>query len=188
MKGGAAALAAGTGLAGSATADEGEDLSEWFDNVDNYDGVVDETGADEVTIEVGAQGNDGAFAFGPAAVRVDSGTTVVWEWTGEGGQHNVVAEDGSFESELVGDEGHTFEFTPEDSGVFKYACGPHKAMGMKGALVVGDVELGGSESHGSGSSLGPSELAIGGSLLLGIVSPLAFGAFLFKRDPDRPSR
>lgn len=108
----------------------------WFDNVDNYDGVTDETGSSEVTVEVGAQGNGGGFAFAPAAVRVDSGTTVVWEWTGDGGNHNVAAEDGSFESETVGESGHTFEHTFEESGTYKYVCTPHETMGMKGAVVV----------------------------------------------------
>lgn len=123
---------------GNESGDSGgsEDFDGWFDNVDNYDGVTDETGADEVTVEVGADGNGGAFAFAPAAVRVDSGTTVVWEWTGEGGQHNVVDQDGAFESELVSEEGHAFEHTFEESGTYKYACNPHKSMGMKGAIVV----------------------------------------------------
>ncbi|WP_459862429.1 plastocyanin/azurin family copper-binding protein, partial [Haloplanus litoreus] len=61
-------------------------------DVGNYSEVADATGQDEVTITVGAQGNGGAFAFGPPAVQIDPGTTVVWEWNGEGGQHNVVAE------------------------------------------------------------------------------------------------
>ncbi|WP_435064296.1 halocyanin domain-containing protein [Halobaculum sp. EA56] len=113
-----------------------ESFDGWFDNVDNYDGVVDETGAGEVTVEVGVEANGGNFGFGPAAVRVSAGTTVVWEWTGNGGSHNVVAEDGSFESELVGEAGHTFSHTFEEAGTTKYACTPHKAMGMKGVVVV----------------------------------------------------
>jgi halocyanin-like protein len=108
----------------------------WFDDVGNYDGVVDETGSSEVTVTVGAQGNGGGFAFSPAAVRIDAGTTVVWEWTGDGGSHNVVAEDGSFESEQTDEAGHAFEHEFGDSGTYKYACVPHKAMGMKGAVVV----------------------------------------------------
>ncbi len=108
----------------------------WFDNVGNYDGVVDETGSSEVTVEVGAEGNNGAFAFGPAAVKVSKGTKVVWEWTGEGGSHNVAAEGGEFKSETVGEEGHTFLHTFDSTGKFKYACTPHEAMGMKGAIVV----------------------------------------------------
>ena len=108
----------------------------WFDDVSNYDGVVDETGSSEVTVDVGAKGNNGNFAFGPAAVKVDVGTTVVWEWTGKGTTHNVVAEDGSFESKMTNSEGHTFEHAFESAGTYKYACTPHKTMGMKGAVVV----------------------------------------------------
>jgi len=193
LKGAATATAAtvGAGAAtGGATA-QSDGLSSWFEDVGNYDGVVDETGSDEVTISVGAEGNGGGFAFGPAAVRVDPGTTVVWEWTGDGGGHNVVAENGDFESETTSDAGHTFEYTPEESGVVRYACTPHKPMGMKGALVVGDAEVGagGSESGGPiGSLLGdPWTAAAGGSILLGLLSPLAFAAFLFGRDPDAPT-
>ena len=126
---------AGTGATASVAAQSTFDG--WFDDVSNYDGVVDRTGESEVTVEVGASGNGGNFAFGPAAVRVDPGTTVVWEWTGNGGSHNVVADDGSFESEMVGDAGHTFEQTFEQAGVSKYVCTPHETMGMKGAVVVG---------------------------------------------------
>ncbi len=176
-----ATTAAGTGLAGSATANSG--LESWFEGVSNYDGIVDETGKSEVTIEVGAEGNDGAFAFGPAAVRVDPGTTVVWEWTGNGGSHNVSADDGSFESEMSGDQGHTFEQTFEEEGVTKYVCTPHKVMGMKGAVVVGSEAASGASESG-GVSLSANEYAVGGSILIALLSPLAFAAVLFGRDPD----
>jgi halocyanin-like protein len=145
------AVAAGTALAGCSGGEDTEAPAEdddeptdgggstesfdgWFDGVDNYDGVVDETGADSVTVTVGA-GSDG-FLFDPAAIRVSSGTTVTWEWTNKGGSHNVVADDGSFESELVGEEGHTFEQTFDATGEFKYFCRPHKTMGMKGVVIV----------------------------------------------------
>ena len=108
----------------------------WFDNVSNYDSVADKTGKSEVTVMVGTEGNNGAFAFSPAAVKVSKGTKVVWEWTGKGGSHNVAAENGEFESETVNDEGHTFTQTFDSAGTYKYACTPHKAMGMKGAIVV----------------------------------------------------
>ena len=99
LRGGAAATAAAAGLSGTATASEGG-LDSWFEGVSNYDGVVNETGNPEITVEVGAKDNDGAF--GLAAVRVDPGTTVVWKWTGNGGSHNVAAESDDFESEMVG--------------------------------------------------------------------------------------
>jgi halocyanin-like protein len=140
---GAVGLTATSLAATGATPVAGQESSEpdygsWFDDVSNYDGTVDERGSSEVTVTVGAEGNNGNYGFGPAAVRVDPGTTVVWEWTGKGNGHNVVAEDGSFESELSTEAGHTFEQTFEEPGVYKYACVPHKMMGMKGAVVVGD--------------------------------------------------
>jgi halocyanin-like protein len=118
------------------------DLASWFSNVSNFDGVVDERGQSEVTVAVGASGNGGGFAYDPPAVRVDPGTEIVWEWTGEGGRHDVAAEDDSFGSELQGDAGDTFSHTFESEGITTYACTPHKTMGMKGAVVVGDVDTG----------------------------------------------
>lgn len=145
-----ATLAAGA-LARPARGAEEVDLSEWFAETDGAEEVFDATGRAEVTVEVGAEGNGGSFAFAPPVLRVDPGTTVVWRWTGKGGSHDVVAEDGTFESETASASGETFEWTPESTGVVKYACTPHRALGMRGAVVVGDVpvRLGGS---GSGSA------------------------------------
>lgn len=108
----------------------------WFENTANYDEVIDKTDASAVTVDVGADGNNGAYAFAPPAIKIASGTTVSWEWTGMGGSHNVVADDGSFESEMIGERGHTFDHTFDRSGTYKYYCLPHKAMGMKGVVVV----------------------------------------------------
>jgi len=137
LLGGAAVSATALGsTADAARAQSGTDLDAWFAQTSNYDGVVDKTGSSTVTVTVGAQANGGAFGFGPAAVRVDPGTTVVWEWSGKGGSHNVAAADGSFESELAGSSGHTFEHTFEEAGTYRYACTPHETLGMKGAVVV----------------------------------------------------
>ncbi|WP_226011206.1 halocyanin domain-containing protein [Halomicrobium salinisoli] len=155
----AGAVAGGAALAASSPASAQASFDGWLDDVGNYDGVVDETGSDEVTVEVGTEANGGNFGFGPAAVRVDPGTTVTWEWVA--GNHNVVAEDGSFESELTGETGFTFSQTFEEAGVVKYACTPHRSMGMKGVVVVGDAGGGGGSSteqsmaaSGSGGSGG----------------------------------
>ncbi|MFC4986217.1 halocyanin domain-containing protein [Saliphagus infecundisoli] len=140
----ATVLAVGTTAIGAAqpvTAQQDTDLTSWFGDVSNYDGIVDERSKANVTVDVGAEGNGGGFAFGPPAVRVDPGTTVTWEWTGEGGSHDVVAENGAYESEMIATAGETFEFSFEDEGVSTYACTPHKAMGMKGAVIVGDAEM-----------------------------------------------
>ncbi|MFQ3284699.1 halocyanin domain-containing protein [Natronomonas sp.] len=112
---------------------EEPDYGGFLDDANNYEQTVDMTGSDSVTVEVGA--GDG-LAFGPAAVAVSSGTTVTWEWTGEGGDHNVSGSDGNFDSETAGEEGHTFEHTFEESGTYTYVCTPHEAVGMLGAIHV----------------------------------------------------
>ncbi|MFD1686926.1 halocyanin domain-containing protein [Halobellus litoreus] len=121
----------GSGNGGSTPSFDG-----YLSGTSNYDGVVDRTGTDEVTVTVGAEANGGNFGFGPAAVRVSSGTTVVWEWNGKGSLHNVVAEDGSFESEQVQEAGHTFSQPFEEAGTVKYYCTPHATIGMKGVVIV----------------------------------------------------
>ena len=101
--------------------------------------LEDMTGQDEVVIETGAGEN--GFAFSPSGVVVSAGTNVVWEWTGEGGAHNVVSEDGSdyeFESELTDEAGYTIEQTVDEAGAVLYACIPHRAQGMYGAVAVVD--------------------------------------------------
>ena len=115
-----------------------DSVSEYLSDTENFDGTLtDRTDSDSVTIEVGADGNGGAWAFSPAAVKISTGTTVTWEWTGEGSLHNVVAEEGaSFESEQTGEAGFTFEQTFEEAGEVTYYCTPHEGLGMKGALVV----------------------------------------------------
>jgi halocyanin-like protein len=113
------------------------DFGGYLDDASNYDGdAVNRMGETEVTVEVGA-GNS-SLAFDPAAIHVDPGATVVWEWTGDGGAHSVVAEDGTFESGApVGEPGATFRHTFERAGIYRYYCAPHEGIGMKGAVVVG---------------------------------------------------
>jgi hypothetical protein len=105
----------------------------------------------------------------------------VWEWTGQGGAHNVVAENGAFDSgEPVGEEGTTFEYTFADAGegdVFRYACSPHRGVGMKGAVAVGAVDdelIGGGGGGLSASDIGTLALGFGfaGALLV----PLFYAA------------
>jgi len=113
-------------------------IDEWLADTSNYDGsLVDATDRSEVTVAVGAEGNAAFFAFDPPAIRVSPDTTVVWEWTGQGNQHNVVDRDGAFESELTSEEGHTFSHTFGEAGLWLYYCAPHQGAGMKGAVLVG---------------------------------------------------
>jgi len=110
------------------------EVDDYLSEANNYEGsAADETNSDSVSVDVGAGGQ--GIAFGPAAVRVSTGTTVTWEWTGNGGAHNVVAEDETFDSGSTQSDG-TFEYTFDEAGNYNYYCTPHKGSGMKGAIIV----------------------------------------------------
>lgn len=139
-----------TGDGGGVSPEEYPDVDEWLttDEVGapapNYDGtIVDERDADSMSIAVGAGEN--GLAFDPPAVAVSAGTTVTWEWTGEGGAHNVEAEpeeqiqasDYEFSSgEPEDGDSVTFEQQLDEAGIALYHCEPHLTVGMKGAVVV----------------------------------------------------
>lgn len=148
LKRGAGAVAAGGAVsvtAGAASAQQ-DAYSGYLSEVPNFDGrTADATGMEEVTVDVGAI--DG-FKFDPPAVLVEPGTTIQWNWVGQGGAHNVYHDDQSdlvdeqiFESgDPVVEEGVNYEFTFEDAhtGFHPYVCQPHRAQGMKGVVVVGE--------------------------------------------------
>ena len=115
-----------------------EAVDAWVVDSSNFDGTMtDRTGAESATVTVGADGNRGHFAFDPPVLKVSVGTTVTWEWTGDGGGHNVDFEELDVASDGVTPEpGETFEHTFESTGTYRYACEPHQALGMKGAVVV----------------------------------------------------
>ncbi|WP_266080844.1 halocyanin domain-containing protein [Haladaptatus caseinilyticus] len=132
----AGCLGSGTDSSDTTENTDGSAVDSWMSDALNYDGVVDKTGSDRVVVAVGAGGDTGPYAFDPAAIRVSPGTTVVWEWTGKGGAHNVVEENGAFASDLLSNKNATFKHTVEESKTYQYVCEPHRSMGMKGALVV----------------------------------------------------
>lgn len=110
-----------------------------LDAVGNYDGTtVDRRGQTPVTVTVGSEGNGGTFAFGPPAVHVDLGATVQFEWAGGTNSHNVVSDEGLFDSGSPTDQaGVNFEVTFEQAGRYPYYCAPHESLGMRGVVVVG---------------------------------------------------
>ena len=175
---GAGAAAAGAGAFVGAASAQGASLDEWLGEVGNYDGVVDETGSDAVTVEVGVDANGGPYGYGPAAVRVDPGTEVTFEWVSN--THNVVVESQPDDADWSGDEdinneGYSYSNTFETEGVYQYFCAPHRGMEMKGAVVVGDVEVGGG-GGGGGGSIDWAEVGVlgfAGVLGLGLLYPLA---------------
>lgn len=113
---------------------------------DTYDGsILDLREESEVTIDVGAAGNGDGYAFGPSAVAVSTGTEILWDWTGDGGRHNVVATPDAQigESDYVFSSGdpvsgadNEYTYTFDETGIALYQCEPHLSLGMKGAVVV----------------------------------------------------
>ncbi|MDG5776458.1 halocyanin domain-containing protein [Haloarculaceae archaeon H-GB2-1] len=193
---GATAVAAASGQAAAQEGGGQPDFGGYLDDVGNYDGSVEDlTGESEVTVTVGAEGNGGAFAFDPPAIHVDSGTTVKWEWTGNGGGHNVIAEGGEFDSgTAVAEAGVNFEYTFESDGIFNYYCQPHKSLGMKASVVVGsDYPTagggggeggGGGGGGGGGPSLPDSAKSLGIAATFAMVSTLGLAYFFIKYGGD----
>ncbi|MDA3013043.1 MAG: plastocyanin/azurin family copper-binding protein [Actinomycetota bacterium] len=86
--------------------------------------------------------------FSPKIIRVEPGTTVIWE-SGGANNHNVIASDGSwqaissdyFEYGII-TKGDQYEHTFTDPGIYEYYCPFHGTndKGMVGLVIVGDVE------------------------------------------------
>jgi len=80
--------------------------------------------------------NIGNFAFDPKDLQVEAGTTVIWK--NETGHHSVTADDGSFDSPIMG-PGEEFKRTFDRPGPIKYFCKLHGAAGgqkMAGTITV----------------------------------------------------
>ncbi|XVH30725.1 halocyanin domain-containing protein [Haloferacaceae archaeon DSL9] len=169
---------------------------DWGGYLDGIDGgTEDARGQEEVTVTVGGEGNGGDYAFSPAGLWVDPGTTVTWEWTGDGGDHNVEATDGPAElaSDLTGEAGFTYEFTFEEdhAGITEYHCAPHDDLGMLGAVAVGeDIETqeiseGGGGGGGGGAPMVPDAAkTLGVATFFAMGSTLAFAFFFLKYGGD----
>lgn len=110
--------------------DEEITLEDHLEDANGYDGFEDHTGEDEVTVIVTDANNN---SFDPAAIEIDAGTTVVWEWEDDG--HSVTHVDGDFDSD-VQDTGYEFEHTFDDAGDYAYECIPHAGQGHLGGVRV----------------------------------------------------
>ncbi len=82
--------------------------------------------------------NAQATAYDPVALEIAPGDRVSWK---NMSGHNVNFEEGNipegaeaWKSDLGADASHTFE----EEGVYLYKCDPHFAMGMVGAIIVGE--------------------------------------------------
>lgn len=115
---------------------------------DHDDGAPQEPSA-TATVSMRTEGSGQHYA--PHVVWIEPGGTVTWAL--ESGSHDVTAyhpdNDGplripdaadSWNSELLSDEGATFERTFEMEGVYDYFCTPHEAVGMVGTVIVGEPD------------------------------------------------
>jgi len=184
LRGVAGATAVST-AAGTAAAQEGggNQRPVWPDFVSDArdQGYEDLRGESAVTIQVGAGGE--GLAFAPTRVWVDEGTEVTWEWTGEGGGHNVVAESGAdFRSgEPVRQAGTTFSHTFESGGMVSYYCSPHRTLGMKGAIAVGsDVEAETIDTGGGAPQLPDVAKSVGVAAGFAMAATLGLAYFFIK--------
>ncbi len=89
--------------------------------------------ADGPAVEGVTQVRQQDFAFAPANIIVDTGTTVTWT-NGDGVGHTVTSDGGSeFRSQLLG-QNETFSHTFDEPGQYRYYCEPHPFM--KGLVTV----------------------------------------------------
>jgi plastocyanin len=92
-------------------------------------------GAQAATTQVAAGSSNEPLKFTPADITVPVGGMV--EWKNETDfQHDVKADDGSFNSDGFLNKGEKFSFTFSKAGDFKYFCTPHKDAGMVGVVHV----------------------------------------------------
>lgn len=79
------------------------------------------------------------FSFLPSTIKVKKGDTVKITFKNEGGNHDLKIDEFNVATKLVisGAE-ETVTFIASKTGSFEYYCsvGNHRAMGMKGILVV----------------------------------------------------
>ncbi len=188
--GGAAATGVATATAGTAAGQEEAAVEpDWPSGVTsgNVGSYEDARGQDEVTVSVGA--GDQGLAFDSTQLWVDPGTTIIWEWTGNGGAHNVqTVEDGGAAAldsgDPVGEEGATYEYeaTEEDVGITHYHCVPHTAVGMHAGIAVGeDIPTVDVSGGSSGAVFVPQGArALGIATFIAMVSTLGL-AFVFMK-------
>lgn len=70
--------------------------------------------------------------FEPSDITIQQGQAVNWVFEGASSEHDVVAKDGSFVSELMMEGSYTHVF--DDAGEFDYLCSIHPEM--RGSVTV----------------------------------------------------
>lgn len=119
-------------------------IEPWVPDANGFDGeVADRRGQENVSIQVGAGPN--GHAFDPAAVIVDPGTTITWDWVEESGAHYVVnrvrvAYDPETIPDLISSGTYSTSETLDIPQMKRYACYNHDDDGMRAAVIVAEDE------------------------------------------------
>jgi plastocyanin len=95
--------------------------------------AMSDTQGQDITVE------GGDYYFKPNEIRVKKGEKVTITFTNAGGFHNFVVDEFNVKTKIIKDgEEETVTFTPDKAGTFEFYCsvGNHRAMGMKGKLIV----------------------------------------------------
>ena len=192
--GGATAVAAATAGAATPAAAQAEepDFGPYLDDAREFDTTDDRRGQEEVTVAVGA--GDEGLAYDPAALWIDPGTTVIFEWTGDGGGHNVALEEGTDNfgfDEIIAEPGVHYEYTfteedaEENDGIVLYKCTPHEGQGMKGGIAIGDdvptIDL---TEAGPDIEIPDEALALSVATVIAMGATLGLGYFFMKFGGD----
>jgi plastocyanin len=77
--------------------------------------------------------NASNYSFKPATITVQKGSKVTWKWVN--GRHTVTFVKGSYDK-ILNKANPTRSRTFKNAGTFKYYCRFHRALGMKGKVVV----------------------------------------------------
>ena len=112
-------------------------VDEWVARAPNFTGdVVDRTDTDTAIVTVGAPDTNNQFVFTPPVLKAATGATVEWQWAGSG-PHTVTFEEHDIGTDgVVSTSGTQFTHTFEEPGTYRYRCGPHETIGMRGAIIV----------------------------------------------------
>ena len=113
------------------------EVDEWVARAPNFTGtVVDHTNVDTTTVRVGAPDSKNQFVFSPPVMKISTGTTIEWQWAADS-PHTVAFESHDIgTNNVISTSGVQFTHTFEQSGTYRYRCGPHETLGMRGAIIV----------------------------------------------------
>ena len=129
---------------------EGDHDGDDRDDEHSHDHSSDhELGSPASEIEVEMKTDEDGSHFVPHVVHVEPGGTVEWVVASDahdttayhpethGSQQRIPDDATPWESELLSEDGETFERTFDREGVYDYVCTPHEGDGMVGTVVVG---------------------------------------------------